>query len=170
MAPGNADSEPKTEIPEDIKAKLQSAGHETDDDYNCLASMNLRSATDTSDSVLSTRVARAMQKTSGKIKFFCLRCGWSSEYTQLSRALEHVIHDAHPVPSAAEACLDQQGLDFGESKNKELQKSRAKGSRTSACSNPDHLTTQDLRSLAKQGVHAATMWRRLLESLEATAM
>ena len=167
-ASGNADSEPKTEIPEDTKAKLQSAGHTAENYY--LASMNLRSATDTSLRVLRTRMVRAVHKTSGKYKFMCLRCNWSSECAGLSRPLEHVVHYAHPVHAAVEDYLQQQGLDFDESKKKEVQNYRAKGSRTAACSNPDHVTTQDLRSLSKEGAHAATMWCKLLESSEAQAM
>ena len=161
------EAQPK-EIPEDIQVQLRAVGHEADN-YN-LASMQLRSATDAQLCILKKRVVRTTHKTSGKNKFFCLRCHWSSEGAGLSRPLEHVIHYSQPVADKVATYLTKQGLEFVESKQQALQLYRAKGSRTSACSTADPISPEDLRILADQGVHAAQLWRELLQSAEAQQM
>ncbi|CAE7833910.1 unnamed protein product [Symbiodinium sp. CCMP2592] len=132
--------------------------------------MNLRGVTATAVAILESRFVRIRSRKFQKIRLVCRRCSWSSTATGVCRGVEHAVHFANPNASDVHKYLESRELDYDEKRAKALAKYKDGGSRTNACSNPSHVTQQELKVLNAQKNPAAQLWWELLKTPESRAM
>lgn len=162
-------AEKETRIPEDILAELRTAGHEVDS-ADLMLPLQLRGVTATALAILEPRFVRILSKKSNRVQLVCRRCSWSSTATGVCRGVEHAVHFANPNPSDVQRYLESRELDYDETRAKALTNYKNFGSRTNGCSNPSHVTPQELKIMNAQKNAAAKLWFELLRTPEAQAM